>query len=85
MPLILSDIYKRKDFTHKIRINLLMSNRLEVLANTLNKQEIRVDKLKAITKRTVLESMIVPSCKTIFKKSESVDPFLAALRQKATK
>ena len=62
-----------------------MSNRLEMLAHALNKKENCADKLKAITKRTVLESMIVPSCKSIFKKSEGVDPFLAVLRQKASK
>jgi hypothetical protein len=85
MPLILSDGYTRKGIRDKIRVNLLISNKLKALSSVLNRQEKEVDKLEAKTKRTVLESMIVPSCKSIFKQSDKVDPFLALLRQKAAK
>jgi hypothetical protein len=85
LPLILSDGYTRKEFRDKIRVNLLISNKLKVLASVLNREEEVVDKLEAKTKRTVLESMIVPSCKSIFKEPDKVDPFLAMLRQKAAK
>ena len=85
MPLILSDGYTRKEFRDKIRVNLLISNKLKVLAQVLNREDKIVDKLEAKTKRTVLESMIVPSCKSIFKEPDKTDPFLAMLRQKSTK
>ena len=85
MPMILSDSYKRKEMRDKIRINLLLSNKQKMLTLALNGQEKIPDKLEAKTKSTVLESMIVPSCKTIFKSADKVDPFLALLRQKAAK
>ena len=85
MPLILSDGYTRKGIKDKIRINLLISNKLKSITTSINREEKEVDKLEAKTKRTVLESMIVPSCKSIFKQSGKVDPFLAMLRQKAAK
>ena len=85
MPLILSDAYERQENRDRIRISLLTSNKLKILAQVLNREDKVVDKLEAKTKRTVLESMIVPSCKTIFKEPEKDDPFLAMLRSRATK
>jgi hypothetical protein len=85
MPMILSDSYQRKEMRDKIRINLLIGNKLKILSDFLNRKEKFQDKLEAKTKKTVLESMIVPSCKTIFKSPDKVDPFLALLRQKAAK
>lgn len=85
MPLIASDSYIRKDLKDMIRINLLLNNKLKFLSNILERKDRNKDKLEAKTKRTVLESMIVSSCKSIFKSSESSDPFLAALRQRAKK
>lgn len=82
MPLILSDGYIRMDMSDKIRVNLLISNKLKVLAQVLNREEKMVDKLEAKTKRTVLESMIVPSCKSVFKEPEINDPFLAMMRKR---
>lgn len=83
MPLISADSYTRKELKDKIRVNLLVGNKLKVLSAVMNRLESEDDKLKAKTKKTVLESMIVPSCKSIFKKSTTSDPFLAVLRQKA--
>lgn len=85
MPLILSDSYTRTQMLDKIRVNLLLGNKIKVLSYAINREEKQVDKLEAKTKKTVLESMIVPSCKTIFKNSTRVDPFLAALRQRSGK
>lgn len=82
MPLILSDGYIRMDMSDKIRVNLLISNKLKMLAQILNREDKQVDKLEAKTKRTVLESMIVPSCKSVFKAPETKDPFLSLLRRK---
>ena len=81
MPLILSEGYTRTDMSDKIRVNLLISNKLKVLSQVLNREEKIVDCLEAKTKRTVLESMIVPSCKSIFKDPVSKDPFLSMLRK----
>ncbi|OMJ79735.1 hypothetical protein SteCoe_20162 [Stentor coeruleus] len=83
MPLISADSYTRKELKDKIRVNLLVGNKLKVLLAIMNRLETEDDKLKAKTKKTILESMIVPSCKSIFKKSMTSDPFLAVLRQKA--
>jgi hypothetical protein len=85
MPVILDDSYQKKERPDKIRINLLLSNKLKTLTLFVNRIEKTTDKLEAKTKNTVLESMIVPSCKTIFKNTERVDPFLAMLRQKKFK
>ncbi|OMJ77538.1 hypothetical protein SteCoe_22869 [Stentor coeruleus] len=83
MPVIGADTYARKELKDKIRVNLLVGNKLKVLGAILNREESEDDKLQAKTKKTVLESMIVPSCKSIFKSKISADPFLAVLRQKA--
>lgn len=83
MPVIGADTYARKELKDKIRVNLLVGNKLKVLGAILNREESEDDKLQAKTKKTVLESMIVPSCKSIFKSRASSDPFLAMLRQKA--
>lgn len=85
MPLIASDSYIRKDLKDQIRINLLLNNKLKFLSNIIDRKERNVDKLEAKTKNTVMESMIVSSCKSIFKSSGTSDPFLAVLRQKAKK
>ena len=85
MPMILSDSYRRKEMRDKIRINLLLGNKQKMLVLALSGKEKIPDKLEAKTKSTVLESMIVPSCKSIFKSADKVDPFLAILRQKAAK
>ena len=85
MPLILSESYERQVNKDRIRISLLTSNKLKLLAQVLNREDKVVDKLEAKTKRTVLESMIVPSCKSIFKEPEQDDPFLVMLRSRATK
>lgn len=85
MPLILSDSYKKTVMLDKIRVNLLIGNKLKSLGTIMNRIEHEKDKLEAKTKRTVLESMIVPSCKSIFKTRASADPFLAILRQKTGK
>ena len=85
MPLISGDKYIRTVIKDKIRINLLVGNKLKVLGAILNREDQTEDKLMAKTKRTVLESMIVPSCKSIFKDEAVSDPFLAVLRQKALK
>ena len=39
------------------------------------------EKLIAKTKRTILEAMTVPGCKSIFKEYKTNDPFFAALRK----
>lgn len=83
MPIISGDSYTRKELKDKIRVNLLVGNKLNVLTTIMNRIEHEDDKLKAKTKKTVFESMIVPSVKSIFKKSRTNDPFLAMLRQKA--
>ncbi|OMJ67004.1 hypothetical protein SteCoe_35962 [Stentor coeruleus] len=83
MPIISGDSYTRKELKDKIRVNLLIGNKLNVLATIMNRVENEDDKLKAKTKKTVFESMIIPSVKSIFKKSKTNDPFLAMLRQKA--
>ena len=85
MPLISGDSYTRKEIKDKIRVNLLVGNKLKVIGAILNREDKVEDKLVAKTRKTVLESMIVPSCKSIFKEVKSKDPFLAILRQKALK
>jgi hypothetical protein len=85
MPLILSESYQRSENKDRVRISLLSSNKNKLLGQILNMEDKEVDKLEAKTKRTVLESMIAPSCKSIFKEPEQNDPFLAVLRQRAAK
>jgi hypothetical protein len=83
MPLICGDSYTRRELKDRIRINLLVGNKLKVLNAIINQIEDEDNRFKASTKKTVLESMIVPSCKSIFRKSRASDNFLAALRKKA--
>lgn len=83
MPLICGDSYTRRELKDRIRINLLVGNKLKVLNAIINQIEDEDSRFKASTKKTVLESMIVPSCKSIFRKSRASDNFLAALRKKA--
>ena len=81
MPLILGDSYTKNVLRDRIRINLLVGNKIKVLSIHLNKTEPEEDKLVAKTRRTVLESMTVPGCKSIFKKVVVRDPFLAMVRK----
>lgn len=81
MPLITGDKYRKLVIKDKIRINLLISNKLKTLKGIMNRIETQEDKLMAKSKRTVLDSMIVPSCKSIFKTKNITDPFLAILRK----
>ena len=85
MPLIGWDGYIKKGIKDKIRVNLLVAHKLEGLAAILNRETAEDHKLIAKTKKTVLESMIVPGCKTLFKKREVKDPFLAVLRQTSSR
>ncbi|OMJ91621.1 hypothetical protein SteCoe_5767 [Stentor coeruleus] len=83
MPLICGDSYTKKELKDRIRINLLIGNKLKALNAVINQIEDEDNKFKANTKKTVLESMIVPSCRSIFRKPKASDNFLAALRKKA--
>ena len=82
MPLIMGDSYTRRELKDKIRVNLLVGNKLKSLSASMDKLSHKEEeKLVAKTKKTILESMTVPGCKSIFKKSKTTDPFLAALRK----
>ena len=83
MPLISADGYIRRGVKDKIRVNLLVGNKLKTISRIINREEPDENKLQAKTKKTVLESMIVSGCRSIFRKRKSNDPFLAVMRKKS--
>jgi hypothetical protein len=81
MPLVQGDKYIKKEVKDKIRVNLLIGNKIKKLSQIIGREEQKEDKLIYKTKKTVLDSMTIPSCSSLFKKKKYYDPFLAVLRK----